>query len=133
MNAVAIRDERSAPFFDALGEGRLLLKRCVPHGHLSAAEVIFCAECGSADLEWHQAQGMGEVVSWTAIHSRPGEDGRTTITRVVGVVELTEGPWLLAPLLVENPATLSIGDHVALQPLRPEGEGEPIPAFAPRG
>jgi len=131
MSAIAIRDERSAAFFDALAEGRLLLKRCAPHGHLSAAEVMFCAECGSADLAWSESQGLGEVVSWTAIHSRPDEHGRTTITRVVGVVELVEGPWLLAPLLVD-PATLSIGDPVILQPLGGEGEGEPIPAFAVR-
>ena len=133
MSTAAIRDERSAAFFDALAEGRLLLKRCAPHGHLSAAEVLFCAECGSADVAWSESQGRGDVVSWTAIHSRPDENGRTTITTVVGVVELTEGPWLLAPLLVEDPATLSIGDTVILRPLRPEGEGEPIPAFAPRG
>jgi len=127
MSAPAIRDERSAPFFDALAEGRLLLKRCSLHRHVSGPEVMFCAHCGSAELEWVDAQGVGEVVSWTAIHSRPDEQGRTTVARVVGVVELQEGPWLIAPLLVDDPAALSIGDPVTLQPL--QAEGELIPAF----
>src|SRR5262249_55918356 len=102
MSNRAIRDDRSAEFFDALAGGRLQIRRCVPHGHVSSPEVMFCAECGSRALEWAPTQGSGTVVSWTAIHGRPDETGATTVTAYVGLVELAEGPWLLARLLVDD-------------------------------
>src|SRR6185437_9858099 len=114
------------PFFDALREGRLLLRRCVPHGHVSAPEVVFCAECGSSDLEWMPAEGIGSVVSWTAIHSRPDESGNTTIGAHIGLVELGEGPWLLARLVTDDPDRVRTGAAVTLHVIE---AGEPLPAF----
>ncbi len=123
----AIRDERSAEFFDALAEGQVVIRRCVPHAHLSAPDVMFCSECHTRDLEWVPAEGDGTVVSWTAIHGRPDETGSTSVTAYVGLVELTEGPWLLARLLVEDPADLHIGVEVQVRVLATDGE--PIYAF----
>jgi uncharacterized OB-fold protein len=131
VSAAAVRDERSAPFFDALADGRLLIRRCVPHGHLSAPDVMFCAECGSADLDWADASGEGHIVTWTAIHGRPDETGVSAVNAVVGIVELVEGPWLLAPLLCDDGAEPRVGAGVVLGVL--DGDGEPIPAFRPSG
>jgi uncharacterized OB-fold protein len=126
MSTEAVRDERSAEFFDALADGRLLLRRCVPHGHVSAPEVMFCAECASADLDWSPARGDAEIVSWTAIHSRPDESGATHVHSHVALVELAEGPWLLARLLVDDGAEVTPGAHVTLDVVR---AGEPVYAF----
>jgi uncharacterized OB-fold protein len=126
MSAPAIRDERSAPFFDALRDGRLLLWRCRPHGHISAPEVMFCAECDANDLEWTDAAGTGSIVSWTALHSRPDDAGATTVTAHVGLVELVEGPWLLARLMSHDADQVRTGAAVELQVI---DAGEPIYAF----
>jgi uncharacterized OB-fold protein len=136
MSAAAIRDERSAEFFDALAAGRLLIRRCVPDGHLSSPDVTFCAECGTPGLEWVEAAGDGKVVSWTAIHGRPDETGATVVNVFVGLVELTEGPWLMARLLVDDEDVddeddLHIGARVVLSILATDGE--PIYAFGLSG
>jgi uncharacterized OB-fold protein len=123
----ATRDAQSAAFFDALGEGILLLRRCVPHGHLGAPETLFCAGCGSPSLEWVKAGGAGQVVSWTAIHTRPDSSGATRVAVLVGIVELDEGPWLRARLLAADPAAVRSGARVALEVVRTEDE--PIYAF----
>jgi uncharacterized OB-fold protein len=123
----ATRDSRSAPFFDALGDGVLLLRRCAPHGHLSAPEVWFCADCGSPDLAWTPARGTGHVVTWTAIHTRPDETGATSVSVLAGIVELEEGPWLRARLLAADPATVRSGAAVTLEIV--QTEGEPVYAF----
>jgi uncharacterized protein len=123
----AIRDERSAEFFDALADGKLLIRRCLPHGHLSSPDVMFCAECRSRDLEWTRADGEGTVVSWTAIHGRPDESGATSVSAYVGLVELVEGPWLLARLRVADVADLHIGARAGFEVLATQGE--PIYAF----
>lgn len=123
----ATRDARSAPFFDALGNGVLLLRRCTRHGHLSAPEVGFCAWCGSSDLAWIPARGTGRVVTWTAIHTRPDETGATSVSVIAGIVELEEGPWLRARLLAADPATVASDAAVTLEIL--PTEAEPIYAF----
>lgn len=128
MSRPAIRDQRSAGFFDELGAGQLLLRCCIPHGHLSAPDVMSCADCGTSELVWTAAKGNGEVVSWTAIHSRPDEAGQTSVTAFAGVVELVEGVWVLARLVQVDGAP-SIGDPVILTVLATDGE--PVYAFRP--
>jgi uncharacterized OB-fold protein len=123
----ATRDARSAAFFDALGQGILLLRRCIPHGQLGAPETQFCTGCGSPSLEWAAARGTGHVVAWTAIHSRPDESGTTRVNVIAGIVELDEGPWLRARLLAADPATVRSGAAVILEII--ETDGEPIYAF----
>jgi uncharacterized OB-fold protein len=123
----AVRDARSAPFFDALGRGTLLLRRCLARGHVSAPEVMFCAVCGDPGLEWTTAHGGGHIVTWTAIHGRPDESGRTEVSVVVGIVELDEGPWLRARLLADDPAAVRSGGRVTLECMM--GEAEPVYAF----
>jgi uncharacterized protein len=131
--APAVRDERSAPFFDALRQGSLLLRRCLARGHVSAPEVTFCAVCGDAGLDWATARGGGHIVTWTAIHSRPDESGRTQVSVIVGIVELDEGPWLRARLLPDDTAlagdsvAVRSGARVTLEIIT--GEAEPIYAF----
>jgi len=125
--SAAVRDERSAEFFDALAAGRLLIRRCLPDAHLSAPDVMFCAECGTPALEWVEAQGDGKLVSWTAIHGRPDETGATRVNVFVGLVELAEGPWLLARLLVDDEDAPRIGAGAVLSVYATEGE--PIYAF----
>jgi uncharacterized OB-fold protein len=127
----ATRDARSAAFFDALGQGILLLRRCVPHGHLGAPETQFCTGCGSPSLEWAAARGTGHVVAWTAIHARPDESGTTRVNVIAGIVELDEGPWLRARLLAVDLATVRSGAKVTLEII--QTDGEPIYAFRVAG
>jgi uncharacterized protein len=123
----ASRDARSAPFFDALAEGVLLLRRCTSCGHFSAPESLFCAGCGSDRLDWAPARGTGHVVSWTAVHTRPDASGATRVAVVAGLVELAEGPWLRARLLSADPARVRSGAAVVLEIV--PTDGEPVYAF----
>jgi uncharacterized protein len=123
----ATRDAQSARFFDALRDGVLLLRRCVPHGHLSAPETVLCTECGSPSLDWVPARGTGRVVSWTATYARPDESGTARVTAVAGIVELQEGPWLRAGLLPADPALMRSGAAVILEIA--ETAGEPVYTF----
>jgi len=123
-----VRDDASAPFFDAAAEGRLLVRRCAACGHWIApymrigATLDRCPACTSDQLGWADAAGTATLVTWTVVHDKGGDP-----TRTVGVVELAEGPWMTVRL---DPAAapLAAGMPLAVGWARPGG-GEPVPVF----
>ena len=135
-DAAIVRDEASAPFFDAAADGRLLIRRCGACGHWVApylrmgATLDRCPACSSDRLGWAEASGRGTLVTWTVVHPgrrEPAEVGAGA--HAVGVVELDEGPWLTARLDADG-ADLTAGMAVAVAFVRPGG-GEPVPVFGP--
>jgi hypothetical protein len=122
----AVRDDRSAPFFDGAANGRLMIKRCLC-GNLLGPERVDC-RCGNATLEWIEAAGTATLVSWIISHSWPvPRDGEAT-TIAVGLVELAEGPWMFATLLNASQEDLHEGIQLQVDFIRPS-DGEAIPAF----
>ena len=125
------RDETSAEFFDAARDGRLLVRRCPVCGRLFPPSQRECPE-GDA-LDWQPVAGTATLVTWAV------DDGTSTAPEladaaadgeVIGIVELTEGPWLNTALPGVDPAALRAGMamHVDFLPL---GGGEPVPVFVP--
>jgi uncharacterized protein len=123
-----IRDEASAPFFDAAQAGRLLIRRCGACGHWVApylrtgATLDRCPACTADRLQWAEATGRGTLITWTVVHR--GEDAAP-----VGVVELEEGPWLTARL-DGGDSPLAAGMDLVVEFVRP-GDGEPVPVLRP--
>jgi uncharacterized OB-fold protein len=134
MNLPAVeRDDYSAPFFDAAKRGELAMPRCA-NGHFMPATqgyggpVVRCRTCLDDRFEWATVSGGARLVSWTVLHLRD----QNPPTRVAGVVELDEGPWLNA--------LITVADHTVLRAGMPmtvgfvdtgDGAGERIPAFTP--
>jgi uncharacterized protein len=114
--ALARRDPATGAWFDALRDGRLLLRAC-PDGHLSRPDVLVCDVCGAMDLGWQPTGGRGVVVCLAVDHA-------TEPTTRLAVVELAEGPWLLTR--VEG-APVERGAEVTVEILHPvEGESYPV-------
>jgi uncharacterized OB-fold protein len=141
------RDEASADFFDGAADGMLLLRNCRSCGRFSPPRMSQCLYCGSASLEWQPAAGTATLVSWAIPHDRSG-----AAIAVAGVVELAEGPWLLArivdvaanQLAAGLPLTVGFersgGDEAGTVepaygeealPVHDEADGEVVPIFRP--
>jgi uncharacterized OB-fold protein len=117
------RDGRSDAFFDGALRDELVVRRCGECGRWYAPDATGCTGCGAARLEWATAAGTGSLVSWATVHSRGGGPALH-----IGLVELTEGPWLQAALAeVDAPAE---GLPLRARFVRPE-EGEPLLEFVP--
>lgn len=124
---IVVADERSAPFFAAAAEGRLVARRCTSCGHRFAPDVLSCTACRRTDATWETVSGAGTVISWVVTHQRgPAEPIRT----VVALVELAEGPWLTLPVDVDPTGGLTTGEAVTIGFLRAE-EGETVPVWRP--
>ncbi|WP_416981433.1 Zn-ribbon domain-containing OB-fold protein [Streptomyces sp. T028] len=124
------RDTATELFFDSTARGELLIRRCAGCGAHAAPQSTACPGCQNPATTWAAAAGTGTVVAWTAVHGRPG-DGAPASEAVSALIELTEGPWLYAPLRNLGPGERPwAGMSVVVAFERPEG-GEAIPVFRP--
>jgi uncharacterized OB-fold protein len=88
------RDGRTDPFFDGAAADRLVIRRCEECGRWFAPDASGCFSCGGDRLTWAPAAGTATLVSWAVSHPRPRDDGAARPPVLLGLVELTEGPWL---------------------------------------
>jgi uncharacterized OB-fold protein len=102
------RTPTSAPYFDALREGRLRLQRCPRDGFFFYPRSR-CPDCLGADWSWEDVSGRGTVYSFTV--DRVGLDPaqRSRIPLVIAIVELEEGPRLTSNVVGCTPAAVSVG------------------------
>jgi len=97
-----------AEYYAALGRGEFRIQHCTSCGkHLFYPRLI-CNHCGSAALEWVTASGRATVYSTSVVRQKPdaGPDYN------VALVDLEEGPRMLARVVDIPPADVRIGMRV---------------------
>ena len=109
------------PFWTAIREGRLLIKRCPACSQPHFYPRPHCPFCGHASTDWETTSGRATIYAHTIVRGAP----RPT---AVAVVELAEGPRLTTTIVDADVHALRIGDAVELTTLPGEG-GQPVPAF----
>lgn len=124
--ASVVRDDFSAPFFEAAAAGRLLLRYSPSQDHWSEPAALVCSTSQAADLRWREATGRGTLVTWTIKPGRRrGED--VAPDTAIGIVELVEGPWLTLQLIDAEPADLAVGREVVVEFVQPADDSEHLP------
>lgn len=110
-------DAVSDPFWDALEDGRFLLPSCRDCGEAFFPPAPACPRCHATDVEWLESDAVGTLYAVTRQHrTAPG----LPEPLVVGVVELEEGPRLLARIGAAY-EDLAVGDRLRLEPCTYEG------------
>ncbi len=117
------RDSKSAGFFDAASEDRLVIRKCTACTQALPPEAAVCTTCAGTDLDWVPAAGTGVLASYTVVHRAPHPAYRVPYT--IGIVELDEGPWLYARIRGDHSA---VGVRVRATFRHPD-EGESYPVF----
>ena len=126
----------TAPFWDACGQGRLLMQCCRSCGHWQFHPRRLCLSCGGRALSWRQASGRGRIKSWTIIRRAVSQAFEADAPYVVALVALAEGPTMMANIVGCDPETVAIGQPVRVTfEERGEGgemrQGVAIPQFRP--
>jgi len=117
------RDPESAPYWAAAERGVLLLKRCRACGQLHYFPRPLCPFCMSADTEWVEAKGQGEIYSFTVLR-------RAAPPYAVAYVTLDEGVRVLTNIVGGDFDALRIGQGVSLA-FQLSENGSPIAMFTP--
>lgn len=101
-------DIDSAPFWEALKQGRLLIQRCPTTGRYQWYPRAHSIHDPSVSPEWVEARGTGEVFSFTVIHR--GNTKRPPYN--CAMIKLDEGVIMLSTLRGIEEEAMKIGQRV---------------------
>ena len=123
--APPVNDE-TAPYWTALGQGRLEVPVCDACGHHIWYPRSWCPVCQHEGVTWTALSGRGTVYARTTLHKAMGPWGAAA-PFVIAYVELEEGPRVLTNVVTDEPASVSIGTPVEalFVPVDDPAEGSP--------
>jgi uncharacterized protein len=131
--AVASPSPDAVPFWKALGEHRLVVPRCGACNRAFFYPRVLCPHCGSRDVYWVEASGRGTVYSFCVVHHSSVPGLADAVPFVTGLVDLEEGPRVMAYLrgFPDDPEQIACGTPVQVA-FVDVPEGQTLLAFTPR-
>jgi hypothetical protein len=107
-------DVITLPWWQAAAEHRLVVQRCTACQHTRLPPAPVCSKCRSADSDWQEVSGRGEVYTYTLVH-RPMA-AEQTLPFVIAVVALEEsgGLRMMSNIVDVDPNDVEIGMKVEL-------------------
>jgi uncharacterized OB-fold protein len=118
----------SQPYWNAARERRLVIRKCKACGELHFMPRHLCPVCWSDQLEWVDAKGTGSVHSYTVIRRASDPAFAPLVPYVVALIDLEEGPRMMANILGPDALAVKIGDRVRVT-FQDRGEGANVPQF----
>jgi len=102
------------PFWQAAAQHRLVVQRCTSCEHTRLPPAPICPECRSADSDWREVSGRGEVYTYTIVH-RAIAAGQPLPT-IIAVIALDDagGVRMISNLVGVDPGGVAIGMPVEL-------------------
>lgn len=88
----------SAPYWDGLREGRLVIQRCNSCGRSQHYPRVRCIHCGSRDLDWAPVSGKGETFASTVMYRTTNPEFESLLPVPLALVRLEEGAMIMARL-----------------------------------
>ncbi len=122
--------EVTRPYWDAARAGRFVIQRCGRCRRFVHYPRPWCPHCWSTELDWVEASGRGEVVTYTAVHQAPSPAFAVGAPYVLAVVRLAEGPQMMANVVHIQPREMRVGLPVRVTFEEREG-GFRVPQFEP--
>ncbi len=121
-------DASTRPYWDAAGEGRLLIRRCAGCGRAHHYPREFCPYCWSEDVAWERASGDATLYTWSVVHRNDLPPFGDRVPYVAAVVDLAEGPRMMTEVVECAHGDLRIGMGLTVT-FRETGEA--VPVFRP--
>jgi uncharacterized OB-fold protein len=98
------------PFYEAAADGRLVLAYCPACDRHELPGTRTCPACLSRELTWRPAGGGGRVYSFVVF--RRSLHPAFEVPYAVCVIELDEGPRMVAGLIDVEPDAIAVGTPV---------------------
>jgi uncharacterized OB-fold protein len=126
-------DSELEPFWEAVGEGRLVVQNCIDCGLRRWPPRAACARCLSTSTAWNEVRGVGTLYSWVVIHRARRPEVREPPPFTVAIVALDDDPTIrfLGGLINATDTELTIGQPVEVR-FEPDGLGTVRPYWQVR-
>ena len=118
----------SLPYWNAARKRRLVIRKCKDCGELHFMPRYLCPNCWSDQLEWVDSKGIGTVHSFSVIRRASDPAFAHLVPYVIALIELDEGPRLMANVLGDDALSVNIDDRVTVT-FEDRGDGALIPQF----
>ena len=118
----------SMRFWEGARAHKLLLPRCNACGKFWFPPSQRCVHCLSANFDWRESSGQGRIYSFVVYHRVYHPSFETDVPYTVAIVELDEGPRLLANIVGTPPDAIRCDMRVRVV-FEERGE-QTIPQFA---
>ena len=102
------------PYWDAARAGTLMLQRCTSCQLPRFYPRTLCPSCWSDRVEWIEASGRGRVHSFTIIRRPPAPAFTARLPYVVALIDLDEGPRMMANVVGDDALEVAIDDAVTV-------------------
>ena len=99
----------SAHYWQGAADGKLLLQYCSKCARHLFYPRPWCPHCYGSALEWRQASGRGDVHTFSVVYAAPCVGFEADAPYVVAVIELQEGPRMMANIIGCAPETVRVG------------------------
>jgi uncharacterized OB-fold protein len=127
-----VADPITEEFNAGCARGELLVQRCTVCGHRQHYPRWCCTQC-AGPVEFLRATGRGTVHTFTIIRQNHATPFKEELPYVVAVIELEEGPRLMANVTDCDPETVRIGMPVEVHFASNEEGDVTLPFFRPAG
>jgi uncharacterized OB-fold protein len=104
----------SIEYWQRAREGRLVLRACGQCGACHYPPRHLCPSCWSERLHWVEASGRGVIYTFTVMRRAPLPPFVARLPYVVALIDLEEGPRMMANIVGDDAQRVCIGDPVAL-------------------
>lgn len=116
----------SAPFWDGLKDGRILLQQCD-----SCQQWVFyprrhCIHCWSHQLSWKEVSGAGTLYTYTVARVPTLPEFASAEPQILAVVELDEGVRMNTTLVGLDPEQIEVGMRVKPVRARVKADGSTL-------
>src|SRR5690606_176349 len=128
---IPIVNPDSQAYWDGARENRLMIRKCKSCGKTHFMPRYLCPFCWSTELDWIEASGRGAVHSYTVIRRAPVPGFGAKTPYVVALIDLEEGPRMMANMLGPDALETRIGDQVEVC-FEARGDHAKLPQFTRR-
>lgn len=109
---IPVANPDSQVYWDSANQERLMIRQCKACKEFHFMPRYLCPACWSIELEWIQATGLGVVHSFTIVRRAPMKEFDHLVPYVIALIELNEGPRMMANILGPDALETRIGDQV---------------------
>jgi len=113
---------KTAKFWEALREGKIVTTRCKRCGRIYFPPTADCTRCMGDEMDWIELSGEAELEAFTEIHIKPASF-RNYPNYICAVGKLKEGPRALAWLVGVERGDIKVGMKLHLRPKVAEDDG----------